>query len=83
MEKYDSLMWKIWQSIDTIRRKWKEDKNVLELLASIRRDSACSERKTKMADRAEEVGFQNIIILSVFNESYKEGINARVLYFSL
>ena len=48
-------MWKIRKSIDTIRRQWKEDKNVFELLASIRRDSACSERKTKMADGAEEV----------------------------
>jgi len=49
-------MWKIRKSVDTIWRKWKEDKNVLELLASIRQDSACSERKTKMADGAEEVG---------------------------
>ena len=54
-------MWKIWKSIDIIRRKWQEDKNVLESLASglasLRRDSACSESKTKMADGAEEVGF--------------------------
>ena len=78
-------MWKIWKSIDIIRSKWQEDKNVLESLASglasLRRDSACSESKTKMADGAEEVGFQNIIILNVFNESYKEGIIACLLYF--
>lgn len=50
-------MWKISKSIDTIRKKIKEleDKNVIELLQSIGRNDACPERKTKMADGAEEV----------------------------
>lgn len=51
-------MWKIWKSIDIIKRKWKEEKNFFEFLAAIRQDSACSESETKMADGAEEVGFQ-------------------------
>lgn len=55
-------MWKIRKSIDIIRRKSKEEKNVFELLASIRRDSACSERETKMADEADQVS----LFLSVF-----------------
>lgn len=52
-------MWKISKSIDTIRKKIKEleDKNVIELLQSIGRNDACPERKTKMADGAEEVSF--------------------------
>ena len=61
-EWHDSLMWKIRKSIDIIRRKSKEEKNVFELLASIRRDSACSERETKMADEADQVS----LFLSVF-----------------
>lgn len=59
-------MWKIRKSIDIIRRKSKEEKNVFALLASIRRDSACSEHKTKMADEADQVSFQKITIFSVF-----------------
>lgn len=55
-------MWKIRKSIDIIRRKSKEEKNVFELLASIGRDSACSERETKMADEADQVS----LFLSVF-----------------
>ncbi|KAJ7392050.1 Rab3 GTPase-activating protein catalytic subunit [Desmophyllum pertusum] len=47
-------MWKIRESIDIIRRKSKEDKNVFALLTSIRRDSACSESKNKMADGGDE-----------------------------
>ena len=49
-------MWKIRKSIDTITEKIKENKNVQELLASIRGDGACPDSETKMADGAEEVG---------------------------
>ena len=48
-------MWKVRESIDIIRRKSNNYKNVLEFLSSFRRDSACSEQKTKMADGADEV----------------------------
>lgn len=58
-------MWKIRKSIDIIRRKSKEEKNVFEFFASIRRDSACSERNTKMADGAEEVSPRILFILNV------------------
>ena len=48
-------MWKVKKSIDIIRRNSKSYNNVLEFLASLRWDSARSERENKMADGADDV----------------------------
>ena len=54
-ECYKFLMWKVKKSIDIIRRNSKSYNNVLEFLASLRWDSARSERENKMADGADDV----------------------------
>ena len=59
---HNTLMWKIRESIDIIRRNSKSHKNVLAFLASLRRDSACSESEIKMADGAEEVSKKQIVV---------------------
>ena len=59
-------MWKVKKSIDIIRRNSKSYNNVLEFLASLRRDSARSERENKMADGADDVSKK-----LVFNETLK------------
>ena len=49
------MIWNIRKSIDIIRRKSKELKNIFELLVSTGAESACAGHESKMADGADEV----------------------------
>lgn len=49
------MIWNIRKSIDIIRRKSKELKNIFELPVSTGAESACAGHESKMADGADEV----------------------------